>query len=279
MDLQPHFCSFQDHLCVLKWGLYDEWRGWPFWEGAIVVAPKFSKSLLPLTPAVLILQEDCTAAAVLCCWPSPHFFQSHIATDDQSISKSWCRAPSGAHSPTFVTFWQLRFCFSGAPSLTRGGVCLWYQLLVLASVVSLGSESLGTRDYILLSQIWDFSFRRLLRLAGSRWRYSTPSPHGCISTAEANLFHRNARPIYSHLRSDQIRAWTLLKTLFAKVPLLLLVYPLLSNTRLLWLHCSFFQGRYSRMTLYKLIFRWLDTQYEKIRHDITPLGRNESLVL
>jgi hypothetical protein len=26
--------------------------------------------------------------------------------------------------------------------------------------------------------IWDFPFRRLLRLAGSRWRYSTPPPHG-----------------------------------------------------------------------------------------------------
>jgi hypothetical protein len=27
-------------------------------------------------------------------------------------------------------------------------------------------------------QIWDFPFRRLLRLAGSRWKYSTPPPHG-----------------------------------------------------------------------------------------------------
>jgi hypothetical protein len=33
-------------------------------------------------------------------------------------------------------------------------------------------------DRTLLSQIWDFPFRRLLRLAGSRWRYSTPPPHG-----------------------------------------------------------------------------------------------------
>jgi hypothetical protein len=37
---------------------------------------------------------------------------------------------------------------------------------------------LGTRYHIILSQIWDFLFRRLLRLAGSRWRYSTPPPHG-----------------------------------------------------------------------------------------------------
>jgi hypothetical protein len=44
----------------------------------------------------------------------------------------------------------------GAPSLTRGRVCLLYMLLALASAVFLGSESLGTRDHILLSQIWDF---------------------------------------------------------------------------------------------------------------------------
>jgi hypothetical protein len=55
--------------------------------------------------------------------------QSHIATDGQSISKSWCRAPSAAHDQIFITFWHLRPCFSGAPSLTRGWVCLLYMLL------------------------------------------------------------------------------------------------------------------------------------------------------
>jgi hypothetical protein len=104
--------------------------------------------------------------------------QSHIATDGQSFSKSWCRAPSGAHDQIFITLWQLRSCLCRAPSLARGRVCLLYMLLTLASVVFLGSESLGTRDHILLSQIWDFTFRRLLRLAESRLRYSTPPPHG-----------------------------------------------------------------------------------------------------
>jgi hypothetical protein len=46
--------------------------------------------------------------------------QSHIATDGQSISKSWRRAPSGAHDQIFITLWQLRSCFCGAPSVTRG---------------------------------------------------------------------------------------------------------------------------------------------------------------
>jgi hypothetical protein len=105
--------------------------------------------------------------------------QSQIATDGQSVSKSWCRAPSAAHDPIFITLWQLRSCFCGVPSLTRGRVCLSYMMLVVASVVLLGSECLGTRYYLLLSQIWDFPFRRFLRLAGSRWRYSNPPPHGC----------------------------------------------------------------------------------------------------
>jgi hypothetical protein len=51
------------------------------------------------------------------------------------------------------------------------------MVLALACVVFLGSESLGTRDYFLLSQISDFSFRLLLR-----WRYSTPPPHGDLNT-------------------------------------------------------------------------------------------------
>jgi hypothetical protein len=79
-----------------------------------------------------------------------------------------------------TTIWQLRSWFCGAPSPTRGRVCLLYMLLGLPNAVFLGSESLGTRDHILVSQIWDFPFRRLLQLAGSRWRYSTPPPHGLL---------------------------------------------------------------------------------------------------
>jgi hypothetical protein len=75
--------------------------------------------------------------------------RSHIATDGQS----WCRAPSGAHDQIYITIRQLRSCFCGAPSLTREQVCLLYMLLALASAVFLGSEFLGIRDRILLSQI------------------------------------------------------------------------------------------------------------------------------
>jgi hypothetical protein len=85
------------------------------------------------------------------------------------------------HPRSLLHVWQLRSCSCGAPSLTRGRVCPLYMLLALASAVFLGSESLGTWDHILLSQIWDFPFRSLLRLAGSRWRYSTPPSHRCPS--------------------------------------------------------------------------------------------------
>jgi hypothetical protein len=68
----------------------------------------------------------------------------------------------------------------------RGWVYLLYMLLALASAVFLGSKSLGTRDHILLSQILDFPFRRLLRLAGSR-RYSTPPPHGYLTKWVASV--------------------------------------------------------------------------------------------
>jgi hypothetical protein len=84
---------------------------------------------------------------------------------------------------TTSTFFHLNTCFhspSGTSSLTRGWVCRLQLLLILASAVIFGSESRMTRDHILLSRIRDFPFRRLLRLAGSRWRYSNPPPHGLV---------------------------------------------------------------------------------------------------
>jgi hypothetical protein len=49
--------------------------------------------------------------------PSP----SHIATDGQSVSKSWCRAPSGVHDQIiffFFLIWNFLSCSIGTPSLT-----------------------------------------------------------------------------------------------------------------------------------------------------------------
>jgi hypothetical protein len=86
--------------------------------------------------------------------------------------------PSGDYDHIFVTVRQLRVGWCGALSLTGGRVCRLQLLLALSSAVILGSESRGTRDHILLSQIEDFPFCRLLRLAGPRWSYSTPHPRG-----------------------------------------------------------------------------------------------------
>jgi hypothetical protein len=106
-----------------------------------------------------------------------------------TVSRSVClgiKHSSGVYDHIFVTVRQLQVCWSGALSQTRGRVCRLQLLLVLASAVILGSEFRGIRYHILLSQIRKFPFRRLLRLTGLRWRYSTPPPHG-ISTNPIEL--------------------------------------------------------------------------------------------
>jgi hypothetical protein len=69
-----------------------------------------------------------------CCWSSPaewflvpslYFNQSqrHITADGQSVSQSWCQAPSGAQYKIFITVRQLLFCRCGASSFKIGRVC------------------------------------------------------------------------------------------------------------------------------------------------------------
>jgi hypothetical protein len=49
--------------------------------------------------------------------------QSHITTDDQSVSASWFRAPSGDHDQMLITVWLFLFLsMSGAPSDERSGL-------------------------------------------------------------------------------------------------------------------------------------------------------------
>jgi hypothetical protein len=106
----------------------------------------------------------------------------YVTTDGQPASLSWYKAPIwGLRPDLYYSYDNYGFFPCGAPSLTRGRVWLLYMLLALASAICLWSEPFGSRDHILLSHIWDFPFRRLLRLAGSRWRYSIPPPHGVLS--------------------------------------------------------------------------------------------------
>jgi hypothetical protein len=88
--------------------------------------------------------------------------------------------PSEAYDQIFITVRQLRVCWCGVLSLMRGWVCHLQLLLALASTVILRCESRGTRDHILLSQIRDFPFHRLLRLTGLQWRYLILPPHGTV---------------------------------------------------------------------------------------------------
>jgi hypothetical protein len=98
-----------------------------------------------------------------------------------TVSRSVCleiQHPSGAYDQIFITVRQLGVRWCRALSLTRGRVCRLQLLLALARALIVRSNSRMTRDHISLSQIRDFPFRRLLRLAGQRWKYSNPLPHG-----------------------------------------------------------------------------------------------------
>jgi hypothetical protein len=134
--------------------------------------------------------------------------KNYVTTDGQSAGLSWCRAPFAVQYQIFVTVRQLRVCWCGATSLKRGWIRRLQFLLVLASPVILRSLSGSTNDHILLYQIRDStnlevqvpvfisptnrvtqlypqplgSFRRFLRLAGLRWRYSNPPPNERLQT-------------------------------------------------------------------------------------------------
>jgi hypothetical protein len=81
--------------------------------------------------------------------------QSYVTTDSQSASLSWFKTPICALRPDVYYCQTVAGLLMGAPSLTRWRICRLQLLLALSSAVILGSESGGTHDHILLSQIRD----------------------------------------------------------------------------------------------------------------------------
>jgi hypothetical protein len=116
--------------------------------------------------------------------------QSHIATDCQSISKSWCRAPSGAHDHICI-YYSLTVTvlfFWGALFDERTGLSFIYATGPRQHSRSRVRAPLDSWRYFIISDL-RLPFRRLLRLAGSRWRYSNPPPHGLRASHLSGTHH------------------------------------------------------------------------------------------
>jgi hypothetical protein len=131
-----------------------------------------------------------------------------------AVYRQWIRLrakPLQIHGHHF--FFQFNPCGHSlyvTPSLPRGLVCRLQLLLAFDSWAILGSESRGTHDHTLLSQIWDspnlegpapylyppgtgwpsYTPRHWVssppRLAWQRWRYSNSPPHGISLLAAWN---------------------------------------------------------------------------------------------
>jgi hypothetical protein len=129
---------------------------------------------------------------------------SKLLYDWRSVSMSWCRTPFGTCGHILLPVGML---LSESCGLVSAGRPIWREDgSVICSAVTTWSESLRTRNHTLLSHLWipqpdgpgsriyipqeqggpvippsiGFSLRRLLRLAGLRWRYSNP-PSTCKS--------------------------------------------------------------------------------------------------
>jgi hypothetical protein len=101
-------------------------------------------------------------------------------TVSQSVSLGIEHSP-GTYDQIFITPRQLWSRFVGRPLWREDRsvfcICCW--------PLPAQRFSLWTCDHILLSHIWNFPFCRLLRLAGSRWSYSTL----CISAGLGSLLY------------------------------------------------------------------------------------------
>jgi hypothetical protein len=75
--------------------------------------------LSPLTAC-----RDCGGGILTCLHTVISSLQSHVTTDSQSVSMSWCQVHSGTCDQIIFSVWKLLCFLCGAPSLTRSQVCL-----------------------------------------------------------------------------------------------------------------------------------------------------------
>jgi hypothetical protein len=86
----------------------------------------------------------------------------HVATDGQSVSMSWCRAPSGSHDQMFVTVWRLLLCLYGALSLTGGRVCRLSVRVCILSCLSVHIEVFTFRMFNIKIRVHTLYLRVLI---------------------------------------------------------------------------------------------------------------------
>jgi hypothetical protein len=118
-----------------------------------------------------------------------HFLLSQICHSQLSLSLMFrptvsrpiclgAKHPSGAYDQIFITCVTVTVLFFwGALSHERSGLSFVYAAGPWQRSLSRVRVPWDLRPYFTVSHL-RLPFRRLLRLAGSRWRYSTPPPHG-----------------------------------------------------------------------------------------------------
>jgi hypothetical protein len=169
--------------------------------------------------------------------------ESYVTTDGQSASLSWNKASICGLRPDYY------FRTENGIRLTVTFLIPWGALsderTGLSFVCAAGpcQRSLSC-DRILLSQIWDFAFRRLLRLTGSRWRYSTLPPQGyeycyICNRGDITLAQTAQKTVSSHIVANEFLSVSLLSNQLRNSYVVILLLracipsrgPLPSNTR------------------------------------------------
>jgi hypothetical protein len=157
-----------------------------------------------LTPQYSILDVFTYTSESNCNCMPPHSLrnwtvsqsQSHIATDGQSVTKSWCQAPSGTQIFSYYYLTVTVLFLWGALSDEKTGLSFVYAAGSSQRSLSRVRVPWYSRPYFTVSDL-RLPFCHLLRLAGSQWRYSTPPPHGLLST-----HHHWTVESQSHIATD-----------------------------------------------------------------------------